>query len=170
MKFRRLPILCTTLYRNPMQVSNVGGTFDQLFLSLFYEIFTEDASLLLIYHGAKKSNMTTNSNQGGSCLKGVKRPDTGDVLACRISFTNRTPFLWNMLPREVQVSSSMSALREKSFHSLTLELLSQARTAFADLFWKHCHRITLLLFFLFFSSLSRRTSLRIPCCLLGFLP
>ena len=34
----------------------------------FYEIFTEDASLLLLYHGAKKSKMTKNSNQGGSCL------------------------------------------------------------------------------------------------------
>ena len=31
----------------------------------FYEIFTEDASLRLLYHGAKKSNMTKNSNQGG---------------------------------------------------------------------------------------------------------
>ena len=27
-----------------------------------YEIFTEDASLLLLYHGAKKSKMTKNSN------------------------------------------------------------------------------------------------------------
>ena len=31
----------------------------------FYEIFTEDASLLFLYHGAKKSKMTNNSNQGG---------------------------------------------------------------------------------------------------------
>ena len=31
----------------------------------FYEIFTEDASLRLLYHGAKKSKMTKNSNQGG---------------------------------------------------------------------------------------------------------
>ena len=31
----------------------------------FNEIFTEDASLLLLYHGAKKSKMTKNSNQGG---------------------------------------------------------------------------------------------------------
>ena len=35
----------------------------------FYEIFTEDASQRLLYHGAKKSKMTKNSNQGGSCLK-----------------------------------------------------------------------------------------------------
>ena len=34
----------------------------------FYEIFTQDASLLLLHHGAKKSKMTKNSNQGGSCL------------------------------------------------------------------------------------------------------
>ena len=32
-----------------------------------YEIFTEDASLPLRYYGAKKSKMTKNSNQGGSC-------------------------------------------------------------------------------------------------------
>ena len=31
----------------------------------FYAIFTEDASRLLLYHGAKKSKMTKNSNQGG---------------------------------------------------------------------------------------------------------
>ena len=31
----------------------------------FYDIFTEDASLLFLYHGAKKSKMTKNSNQGG---------------------------------------------------------------------------------------------------------
>ena len=31
----------------------------------FNEIFTEDASLLFQYHGAKKSKMTKNSNQGG---------------------------------------------------------------------------------------------------------
>ena len=58
-------ILCTTLYRNPIQASNFGGTFDQLFLRIFYEIFTEDVSLLFLYHGAKKSKMTKNSNQGG---------------------------------------------------------------------------------------------------------
>ena len=38
----------------------------------FYEIFTEDASQLLLYHGAKKSKMTKNPNQGGSCLKALK--------------------------------------------------------------------------------------------------
>ena len=35
----------------------------------FYEIFIEDASLLLLYHGAKKSKMTKNSNQGGPAFK-----------------------------------------------------------------------------------------------------
>ena len=38
----------------------------------FYEIFTEDASPHLLYHGAKKSKMTKNPNQGGSCLKSLK--------------------------------------------------------------------------------------------------
>ena len=36
---------------------------------LFYETFTEDVSLLLLYHGAKTSKMTKNSNQGGPALK-----------------------------------------------------------------------------------------------------
>ena len=31
----------------------------------FYKIFTVDASQSLLYHGAKKSKMTKNSNQGG---------------------------------------------------------------------------------------------------------
>ena len=35
----------------------------------FYEIFTEDASLRFLYHGAKKSKMTKNSIQGGSYLE-----------------------------------------------------------------------------------------------------
>ena len=35
LNFQRRPILCTTLYRNPMQASNFGGTFDQLFLRIF---------------------------------------------------------------------------------------------------------------------------------------
>ena len=42
----------------------------KFFFEFFYEIFTEDASLLFLYHGAKKSKMTKNSNQrggGGSC-------------------------------------------------------------------------------------------------------
>ena len=34
----------------------------------FYTIFTEDASRLRLYHRAKKSKMTKNSNQGGSWL------------------------------------------------------------------------------------------------------
>ena len=34
----------------------------------FYEIFTADAYLSLLYHGAKKSKMTKNSNQGGGVL------------------------------------------------------------------------------------------------------
>ena len=75
LNFRRRPFLCTTLYRNLMQASNFGGTFDQLSFEFFYKIFTKDASLLVLYHGAKKSKMTKNSNQslggggGGSCLK-----------------------------------------------------------------------------------------------------
>ena len=51
-----------------MQASNFGGIFDQLFLRIFYKVFTEDASQPRLYHGAKKSKMTKNSNQGGPAL------------------------------------------------------------------------------------------------------
>ena len=54
LNFRRRPILCIALYRNLKQASNFSATFDQLFLRIFYEIFTEDASLLFLYRGAKK--------------------------------------------------------------------------------------------------------------------
>ena len=74
LNFRRRPILCTTLYRNLKQASNFGGPFDQLFLWIFLWNLTEDSSLLLLYYGAKKSKMTKNSNQGGSCLKGDSDP------------------------------------------------------------------------------------------------
>ena len=44
----------------------------------FYKIFTEDASLPLLYHGAKKSKMTKNSNHGGGG-PALSRPTFGDV-------------------------------------------------------------------------------------------
>ena len=54
LNFRRRPVLCTTLYINPIQASNFGGTFDKLFFELFCAIFMQDAHLLFLYHGAKK--------------------------------------------------------------------------------------------------------------------
>ena len=66
------PILCTTLYRNLKQASNFGGTFDQLFLGIFYEIFTEDVSLLILYHTVQKSQndqkLKTKGGGGGVLL------------------------------------------------------------------------------------------------------
>ena len=46
--------LCTMLFRNLRQASNFGGTFDQLLLWIFYEIFTEDDYLFFLYRGAKE--------------------------------------------------------------------------------------------------------------------
>ena len=50
-----------------MQASNFGGSFTNFSFEFFYKIFTEDVSLRFLYHGAKKSKMTKNSNQRGSC-------------------------------------------------------------------------------------------------------
>ena len=52
----------------------------------FYAIFTEDASLLLLYHGAKKSKMTKNSNQGGPALSTVAGNYTVAKPTCYVQF------------------------------------------------------------------------------------
>ena len=66
LNFRRRPILCTTLYRNLMQASNFGGTFDQLFLWICSWNFHRRCLSTFLYHGAKKSN------QGGPALNQSK--------------------------------------------------------------------------------------------------
>ena len=48
--------------QNPWQASNFGGAFDQLFLWTYLCAFTEDASQILLYHGAKKSKNDQNHN------------------------------------------------------------------------------------------------------------
>ena len=59
-----------------MQASNFGGTFDQLVLWSFYDIFTEDASPFFLYHGEKKvkndQKLKSSEGGGGSCLNGIQ--------------------------------------------------------------------------------------------------
>ena len=43
LSFRRRPILCTALFRNPIQASHFGRSIDQLFLWTFYAILTQNA-------------------------------------------------------------------------------------------------------------------------------
>ena len=50
-----------TLCKRATSVAHLTNFFFQFFC----KIFTEDASLPLLYHGAKMSKMTKNSNQGG---------------------------------------------------------------------------------------------------------
>ena len=62
------PELCIeTLCRRATSVAQLTN----FSFEFFYQIFTKDACLFLLYHDAKKSKMTKNSNQvgGGSCLK-----------------------------------------------------------------------------------------------------
>ena len=119
-----------------MQASNFGGTFDQLFLWMFfYKFFTEDASLLL-YHGAKKSKMTKNSNQGGPappleailvifgrraliffCLKalGKKWKMTPLLCACAVVITLETQKCRKRAPRSVEFNFFNNCDRQKRF-------------------------------------------------------
>ena len=50
-----------------MQASNFGGTFDQLSFEFVYEIFTEDASLFVLWCKKVKNDQKPKSR--GSCLK-----------------------------------------------------------------------------------------------------
>ena len=70
LNFRRRPFLRTTLLcRNPIQASNFGGAFDQLFLWIFLCNFHRWCLSTLSIPWCKKVKMTRNSNQGGSCQK-----------------------------------------------------------------------------------------------------
>ena len=53
-----------------------------------------------------------HSTRGRQLQQGDFRPFQPASLAGRISFTNRAPLLWNMLPREVQTSSSMLVFKK----------------------------------------------------------
>ena len=66
--------MCTTLYRTLCKQATLVSHLTNFSFEFFYKIFTEDASRSLLYHGAKKSKMTKNSNQGGSCLKIEQQP------------------------------------------------------------------------------------------------
>ena len=68
LNFRRRPILCTTLYRNPMQASNFGGIFDQLFLRIFIK-FSQKMPLYLFYTMVQKSQKWPKTQiKGGPAL------------------------------------------------------------------------------------------------------
>ena len=53
-----------TLCKRPTLVAHLTN----FSFECFYKILTEDASQRLLYHSAKKSKMTKNSNQGGPAL------------------------------------------------------------------------------------------------------
>ena len=68
LNFRRWPILCTTLYRNPIQASNFGGAFDQL----SFEVFSHKMPLYFFYTMVqKKVKNDQKLKSRGSCLKKI---------------------------------------------------------------------------------------------------
>ena len=95
--------------------------------------------------------------------QGDFRPFQPASLAGRISFTNRAPLLWNMLPREVQTSSSKLVFK-KNVLSL-LDSPASGKNLLQFCFGNTTgHLITFLLFFLFFFFPFAQF------CLLSFLP
>ena len=69
LNFRRRPFLCTTLYRNPTQAGNFGGTFDQLFLWFFFMKFSQKMPLYFFHTMVQKSQKWPKTEIKGSCLK-----------------------------------------------------------------------------------------------------
>ena len=69
MNFRRRPFLCTTLHRNPKQVSNFGGTFDQLFLWICLWHFDRRCVSTFSIPWCKKVKNDQKLKSRGSCLK-----------------------------------------------------------------------------------------------------
>ena len=67
LNFRRRPIVCTTLYRNPMQACNFGGTFDQLFLRIFLSHFHRRCLSTSSIPWCKKSKNDQKLKSRGSC-------------------------------------------------------------------------------------------------------
>ena len=77
LNFRRRPVLCTTLYRNLMQASNFGGTFDQLFLLNFFMNFSQKMPLYVFYTMVQKSQKWPKTpNQGGPALICISQQNT----------------------------------------------------------------------------------------------
>ena len=74
MNYRRRPFLCTTLYRNPMQASNFGGTFDQLFLWIFLWNFHRICVSAFSIPWCKKVKNDQKLKSRGSCLKAGPPP------------------------------------------------------------------------------------------------
>ena len=60
--------VCTTLYRNLMQASNFGGTFDQLFLWIFFMKFSQKMPLYFIYTMVQKSQKWPKTQIKGGVL------------------------------------------------------------------------------------------------------
>ena len=72
LNFWRQPILCTTLCRNPIQASNFGGTFDQLFPWIFLWGFHRrclSTSSVPWCKKVKNNQQLKSGGGGGSCLK-----------------------------------------------------------------------------------------------------
>ena len=69
LNFRRGPFFCTTLYGNPMQASNFGGTFYQLFLWNFLWIFHRRCLSPFSIPWCKKVKNDQKLKSRESCLK-----------------------------------------------------------------------------------------------------
>ena len=138
LNFRRRPILCTTLYRNLMQASNFGGTFDQLFLRIFFIKFSQKMPLYLFYSMVQKSQKwpKIQIKGGGSC--NATSPLEDCLFPCvstKSSYNFRKPkqlllpkthstrhqqsffyhasLLWNTLPNSTQQASSKETFKKE---------------------------------------------------------
>ena len=120
LNFRRRPIVCTALYRNPMQASNFGGAFDQLFLWICLWNFHKRCLSTSSIPCCKKVKMTKNSNQGGPAwiVCGAPRPTAkrGNSICFACGWAN----MWTQAA--VRTAGHMALGKYTPIHTLALLL------------------------------------------------
>ena len=110
LNFQRQPILCTTLYRNPIlyKRATLVAHLTNFSLEFFMQFFTQDAPPLFLHHGAKKSKMTKNSNQGGG------GPD--EAFPFSLLMAEKKQWWWDNLDKHAKTSSKLAEENETGTH------------------------------------------------------
>ena len=100
LNFRRRTILCTNFYRDPLQASNLGGIFDQLFLWNFFMQFSHKMPLHFFYTMVQESEKWPKTQIKGSCLlnqqKNNRTTRKKKMIQCKMNHQQR-----KTRPREV---------------------------------------------------------------------
>ena len=85
LNFRRRPVLCTSLYKHPIQASDFGGTFANFSFDVFVQ-FSHKMPLLLPYHGGKAQKWPKTPFKGAVPLTLLRKPSCDDESSGSVHF------------------------------------------------------------------------------------